>query len=133
MDSELRGLVLDANIVLSAVLGTRVLQVVRAFPQAAFHIPDVCLADAQTLLPLICAKRNLNAARFQRILTELEVILIPISRGLYEPHEDQALSRIRQRDPDGLAGSRGCAGARSADLDRGSRFLRLWNRDVDHQ
>jgi predicted nucleic acid-binding protein len=73
---------------------------VRAFPQAAFHIPDVCLGDAQTLLPVICAKRNLNAARFQRILTELEVILIPVSRGLYEPYEDQALSRIRQRDPD---------------------------------
>ena len=47
-----KGLVLDANILLRAVFGQRVRQILEAYEdQANFYAPDVCFQDARKYIP----------------------------------------------------------------------------------
>lgn len=55
----LKGLVLDANILVRAVFGLRVLQILEKYEDTArFHGPDVCIRDALKHVPLICRERG---------------------------------------------------------------------------
>ena len=46
--SQPKGLVLDANILIRAVFGKRVLHILEAYDdRARFYAPDVCFQDAQ--------------------------------------------------------------------------------------
>jgi hypothetical protein len=50
-----KGLVLDANILLRAVLGQRVRELLEAFEDTAtFYSPDVCFDDARKYIPDQC-------------------------------------------------------------------------------
>jgi hypothetical protein len=52
--SAAKGLVLDANILLRAVFGTRVRSLLNTYEDvAAFYSPDVCVADARKHIPSI--------------------------------------------------------------------------------
>lgn len=54
-----RRLVLDANILMRAVLGHRVRQIIEIhFEHATFFAPDVALADAERHLPTVVRKRG---------------------------------------------------------------------------
>jgi PIN domain len=51
-----KGLVLDANILLRAVFGQRVRQILEAYEdQANFYAPDVCFQDARKYRPFHAA------------------------------------------------------------------------------
>jgi hypothetical protein len=55
-------LVLDANILIRAVLGNRVRTLLITYAGVVdFFTPDVCMADAQKYLPLLFEKRSLPA------------------------------------------------------------------------
>ncbi len=55
-------IVIDANILVRAVLGERVRNLIIEHHQAVeFFIPDVCLADAQKYLPILFEKRKLRS------------------------------------------------------------------------
>ena len=50
-------LVLDANILIRAVFGTRVLSLIERFElRCAFLRPDVCVDDARKYIPQLCRK-----------------------------------------------------------------------------
>ena len=52
-------LVLDANILIRAVLGNRVRTLLTTYTGVVdFFTPDVCMADAQKYLPLLFEKRS---------------------------------------------------------------------------
>ena len=56
-----RGLVLDANILMRAVLGRRVRELLERYEDsAAFYSPDVCFEDARYYLSQVLEKRGLN-------------------------------------------------------------------------
>ncbi|MGA8150752.1 MAG: PIN domain-containing protein [Terriglobales bacterium] len=57
--SERRGLVLDANILLRAVFGQRMRQIVEKYEdEARFYTPDVCFEDARRYVPVISNERQ---------------------------------------------------------------------------
>jgi len=56
-----KGLVLDANILLRAVLGQRVLELLEAFEDTvAFYSPDVCFDDARKYIPDVSSRRRID-------------------------------------------------------------------------
>ena len=91
-----KGLVLDANILLRAVFGTRVRQLLQTYEDiAGFYSPDVCFGEAQEYLPDL-AKRRVALT----VLKELSRIVVSVDRSLYESYEKLARERIERRDPD---------------------------------
>ena len=54
-----RVLVLDANIMLRAVLGTRVRSLIETYcDEVPLFIPAHCVAEVREYLPSLCARRN---------------------------------------------------------------------------
>jgi hypothetical protein len=60
--NERKGLVLDANILLRAVFGRRVRDILETYEdQAQFYTPDVCFQDARRYIPVIANERRFDA------------------------------------------------------------------------
>lgn len=96
-----KAIVLDANILIRAVLGKRARELI--FDNAAavkFFAPDVCYADARKYLPVLLKKRGVEAGAAMLVLDRLECIVRPIDAELYEGMQQQALQRIAARDAD---------------------------------
>ena len=95
-----KAIVLDANILIRAVLGRRVRELI--FDNAAaikFFAPDVAYADARKYLPALLKKRSVDANAAMLVLDRLEGVVQPIDAELYEGMQQQALQRIA-RDVD---------------------------------
>jgi len=55
-----KGLVLDANILLRAVFGIRVRQILEAYEEVgAFYSPDLCFAEAEKYIPDLATRLKL--------------------------------------------------------------------------
>lgn len=97
-------LVLDANILMRAVLGRRVRQIIEThIEHAAFFAPDVAFSDAQRHLPDVVRKRGGDDEAVAAALEVLEAVarnVDQVDSELYQPHREAALARIEQRDPD---------------------------------
>jgi predicted nucleic acid-binding protein len=96
-----RAIVLDANILVRAVLGKRVRELI--FENAAsvkFFAPDVAYADARKYLPELLKKRGVSADAAMLVLDCLECLVQPIDTELYQGMQQQALLRIAARDAD---------------------------------
>jgi len=96
-----KAIVLDANILIRAVLGKRVRELI--LDNAAtvkFFAPDVAYADARKYLPALLKKRGVDASAAMLVLDCLEGIVQPIDAELYEGMHQQALQRIAVRDAD---------------------------------
>ena len=124
--SPRKGLVLDANILLRAVFGIRVMQLLETYEDVAgFYSPDVCFAEAEKYIPDVAKRRGLNSALARSILQDVTGIIQPVDKSLYEGHEKLARERIERRDARLACCSR-CAASRHSRLDGRSRFL--WKR-----
>lgn len=96
-----KAIVLDANILIRAVLGKRVRELI--FDNAAtvkFFAPDVAYAEARKYLPALLKKRGVDASAAMLVLDRLEGVVQPIDVELYEGMQQQALQRIAVRDAD---------------------------------
>ena len=99
--SEHKGLVLDANILLRAVLGRRVREILETYEdQARFYTPDVCFQDAQRYIPVISNERGLDVDLGLSVLNQIGRVVEQVDRSLYEEHQIAARGRIALRDPD---------------------------------
>src|SRR5262244_2882673 len=96
-----KGLVLDANILLRAVFGQRVRQILEAYEdEARFYSPDVCFADAERYIPDISKRRRLDNDLALSLLGQIEGIVERVDRSLYEEYEGTARGRLGNRDPE---------------------------------
>ena len=96
-----RAIVLDANILIRAVLGKRVRELlIEHAATVKFFAPDVAYADARKHLPALLAKRSIDSTAASTVLDSLESIVQPIDFELYAGQEQQALQRIAIRDAD---------------------------------
>ncbi len=96
-----RAIVLDANILIRAVLGKRVRElIVDNTERVQFFSPDVAYADARKYLPALLEKRGVNSASAMKVLDALESIVLPLELGVYLGFKTQALERIALRDAD---------------------------------
>ena len=99
-----RAIVLDANILVRAVLGARVSELLAAHAsQATFLAPDTAFDEAREHLPALLAKRGKSAEAIQAALAKLDAlapVIVPVPAESYLPFKDRALARIGRRDPD---------------------------------
>ena len=94
-------IVLDANILIRAVLGTRVRELI--FNNAGivnFFAPDVAYDDARKHLPGLLTKRGIDAGVAMLLLDRLENVVKIIEVEVYREMQKQALQRIAIRDED---------------------------------
>jgi len=96
-----RAIVLDANILIRAVLGKRVRELIlENAATVKFFSPDVAYADARKYLPALLEKRGVQSAAAMAVLDILESIVQPLEFDLYADLQQQALQRIAMRDAD---------------------------------
>jgi predicted nucleic acid-binding protein len=96
-----KAIVLDANILIRAVLGKRVRELIFGSSQTVkFFAPDIAYADARKYLPALLKKRGVDASAAMLVLDRLEGIVQSIDAELYDGMQQQALQRIAARDAD---------------------------------
>lgn len=92
---------LDANILIRAVLGSRVLFLLRKYGERVrFLAPDSAFAEAREWLPGILERRQVPAAPAMVALDLLAGLVQIVEAETYEPFADLARQRISRRDED---------------------------------
>lgn len=94
-----RILVLDANILIRAVLGNKVRDLLITNRQTIdFFTPDVCWADAKKYLPILFEKRKLPVNPALTLLSNLRNIIQIADEEIYKEHTKEAQKRMKDRD-----------------------------------
>ncbi len=94
-------LVLDANILIRAVLGSRVLGLLRKYSgQVEFMAPDVAFQEAREHLPDILAARKIPAAPSMVTLDLVARLVQTVEAETYSSFEAIVRERIGRRDED---------------------------------
>jgi predicted nucleic acid-binding protein len=95
-------LVLDANILIRAVLGRRVREILEVYASHGirFFAPDVAYADAERYLPALLAKRGKSGTDLPATLRYLQGLVEPIQSEIYQVHQEDSRERLRGRDED---------------------------------
>jgi predicted nucleic acid-binding protein len=95
-------IVLDANILIRAVLGRRVRQILEEYAgrEVRFYAPDAAYADAEKYLPFLLRKRGKPDADVSSSIRYLQHLVEPVNRESYSAFEDEARQRLRGRDED---------------------------------
>jgi predicted nucleic acid-binding protein len=93
-------IVLDANILIRAVLGRRVRELLDTYASQGvrFFAPEVVFDDAEKYLPLLLKKRGKLSADLSASLQYLRTIIEPVNPELYAIFESDARQRLRGRD-----------------------------------
>ncbi|MFZ0706754.1 MAG: PIN domain-containing protein [Candidatus Korobacteraceae bacterium] len=96
-----KGLVLDANILLRAVFGRKVREILEAYERRAnFYSPDHCFQEARKYIPDISSRKHLDVDLAVSVLDQISEIVELVDASLYEEYEEVARERVGQRDPD---------------------------------
>lgn len=95
-------IVLDANILIRAVLGRRVRELVESYASQGvrFFAPDAAFDDAEKYLPSLLKERGITLADLSASLEYLRNVIEPIASDLYAVFESEARLRLRGRDED---------------------------------
>jgi predicted nucleic acid-binding protein len=95
-------IVLDANILIRAVLGRRVRQLLEEYAGRGirFYAPDVAYADAEKYLPPLLIQRAKAAADVPAALHYLQTLVMSVGAEYYGVSEADARERLRGRDED---------------------------------
>jgi predicted nucleic acid-binding protein len=94
-------LVLDANILIRAVLGSRVLSLLRKYAdQVEFLAPDNAFQEAREHLPEILERRNVPLAPALAMLELVATLVQTVEIEAYSRFESVARERIGRRDED---------------------------------
>lgn len=93
-------IVLDANILIRAVLGKRVRQLLETYATRGirFYTPDVAYTDAERYLPALLSKRGKPDVDLLATLAYLQSLIEPINHDSYGLFEEEARQRLRGRD-----------------------------------
>ena len=96
-----KAIVLDANILIRAVLGKQVRELIfKHATTVKFFAPDVAYADARKYLPALLEKRGIDSNTAMQFLDQLENIVQAVDLELYANLQLPALRRIATRDAD---------------------------------
>jgi predicted nucleic acid-binding protein len=93
-------IVLDANILIRAVLGRGVRQLLDTYASQGirFFAPDAAFDDAEAYLPLLLKKRGKPPGDVSASLQYLQSLIEPITPELYGVFESDARRRLHGRD-----------------------------------
>jgi predicted nucleic acid-binding protein len=99
--SAVPGLVLDANILLRGVFGTRVRLLLEKYEENVnFYTPDVCFEEARAYIPDVAKRKGTDASIGLAVLDELGRLITIVDKSLYQDCEASARERVGRRDPD---------------------------------
>jgi predicted nucleic acid-binding protein len=85
---ERRSLVLDANILIRAVLGRRVRAILEAHAdRISFFVPETAYAEAEGHLAALILKRGGNPAKAQAVLKATAALTMLVSDDLGDPDD----------------------------------------------
>lgn len=94
-------LVLNANILVGAVLGQNVREIIINYADSIdFFTPLVCFEDAYRYLPELLAKRGVEVEPALAVLDQLKPLIQPVEKEWLEAFEAQARLRLKLRDED---------------------------------
>jgi len=115
-------IVLDANILIRAILGRRVHQLIDTYSSqgVCFFAPDVAFDDAEKYLPPLLKKRGKPTMDVSASLDYLRNFIEPVALGAWSRRERLA-----------SAGDRARLGLRN--LDRRCRLFWYWDRGLDYK
>lgn len=98
---ESQSLVLDANILIRAVLGKRVRNILETRAESVtFFVPETAYAEAEEHLAALVVKRGGNAAKGLASLRSVAAITTVVDLEFYKDFETEARKRLGARDPD---------------------------------
>lgn len=93
--------VLDANILIRAVLGRRVREILEThLANVRFFAPDTAFAEAREHLPEILLRRGIKPDFVIAVLDELLGLIGRVDADIYGPFETRARQRLQTRDED---------------------------------
>ena len=96
-----RALVLDANILIRAVLGIRVRRILEDFAaRVSFFVPELALSEAREHLATLVTKRGGDPSKALRLLEAMVGLVDLVGHDIYGEHEIEARKRLGSRDPD---------------------------------
>ena len=96
-----RGLVVDANILVRAVLGKRVRGVIEAYAEGvSFFVPEVAYSEAEEHLAMLVVKRSGDPEKALSFLRSLRPLVVLIGSEVYGEFEAEARKRLGTRDPE---------------------------------
>lgn len=96
-----KALVLDANILVRAVLGKRVRAVIEAYAEhMSFFVPNVAYAEAEEHLPELFVKRGGDPEMALALLRALRSLVVVIGSEVYGVLEAEVRGRLAARDFD---------------------------------
>jgi len=96
-----KALVVDANILVRAVLGKRVREVIETYAeQVSFFVPEGAYAEAEEHLPALAIKRGGDPRKVLTVLSSLLGLVELIGCEVYGDFERDAKERLGERDPD---------------------------------
>ncbi len=126
-------IVLDANILIRAILGRRVRNLIETYSGRGvrFATPDEALADAERYLPALLKKFNKTDFDISVSLRYLRLLIDVLDQDLYSAFETEARTRIGDRDEDdwpvlACALALGCA-VWTEDADFFGTGIAVWN------
>jgi predicted nucleic acid-binding protein len=94
-----KALVLDANILIRAVLGHKVRDLIMDYAgHTDFFAPYACFEDARKYLPDLLFRRSIAVEPALEVLQIIERLVQPVECEWLEAFEPQARLRLKQRD-----------------------------------
>ena len=95
-----KALVLDANILIRAVLGQRVRRILEAHADnISFFLPEAAYAEAEEHLAVLVVKRGGDPVTALRALKAMAELVTIVGDELYRDVEGEARKRLSGRDP----------------------------------
>ena len=121
-------IVLDANILIRAVLGKRVRKLLETYAERGirFYAPEIAYADAEKYLPALLTKREKPNDDLPATLAYLQSLIEPIGEEAYGLFEENARQRLRGRDEEDWPVLAAALVPVMCNLDGGYRLL--WHR-----
>jgi predicted nucleic acid-binding protein len=98
---QAKALVLDANILIRAVLGQRVRRILEGHADSiSFFLPEAAYAEAEEHLAELIVKRGGDPTKALRALKAMAALATMVGNELYGDFEGEARKRLGARDPE---------------------------------
>lgn len=96
-----RALVVDANILVRAVLGKRVRDIIERYSEhASFFVPEPAYDEAREHLATLAIKHGGDPEKAFSLLHSLVQVMELIGEEIYKEFETEARGRLARRDPE---------------------------------
>jgi predicted nucleic acid-binding protein len=96
-----RSIVLDANIMIRAVMGQKVRAIIQRYAaEVRMVAPEAVFLEVEEHLPRLCAERGLDLEKMMALHERISALVQELPAPFYAKQEEEARARIEKLDPD---------------------------------